>query len=96
MHTSQQIIDNQKNHRKLILEWLTNDLRETKKLLIEIKSEDEYIQNQVKKLKNRFKKTVYKKEIDRLFFMHPRRNEKFYAWWDVVQQEVIILDYGKK
>ncbi|MEK6829154.1 MAG: hypothetical protein AABY15_03425 [Nanoarchaeota archaeon] len=96
MHTIQQVIDNQKKYRKLILEWLTNDLRETKKKLVEIKSDDEYIQAQVKKLKNKFKKTFYKKEIDRLFFMHPKRNEKFYAWWDVEQQEVLILDYGKK
>lgn len=96
MNTIQKIIDNQRNYRKLILQWLTNDLRDAKKVLSEIKSEDEYIKAEVDKLKNRFKKTLYKKEIDRLFFMHPNRNEEFYAWWDAQGQEVLILSYGKK
>lgn len=96
MHTIQQIINNQKNHRKLILQWFTKDLREAKKNLVDIKSADEYIQTQVEKLKNKFKKTLYKKEIDKLFFMHPKRNAKFYAWWDDEGQLVLILSYGKK
>lgn len=96
LHTIQQIIDNQKVHRKEILQWITNDLRESKKELSEIESDDEYIKEQVDKLKSRFKKTKYKKEIDRLFFMHPRRNEEYYAWWDMERQEVMILSYGKK
>ncbi len=96
MNTIQKIIENQRDYRKLILKWLTNDLRDAKKVLSEIKSEDEYIKAEVEKLKNRFKKTLYKKEIDRLFFMHSNRNEEFYAWWDVQGQEVLILNYGKK
>jgi len=96
MHTFQQIMNNQKSYRKFILEWLTRDLRETKKTLLEIKSDDEYIQSQVDKLKGKFKKTLYKKEIHRLFFTHPQRNEQFYAWWDEKNQEVVILSYGKK
>ncbi len=96
MHTIQQIIDNQKTYRKLMLKWLTVDLKESKKILSEIESEDEYIQSQVKKMKEKFKKTKYKKEIDRLFFMHPNRNEEFYAWWDIQEQSVLILSYGKR
>jgi hypothetical protein len=96
MHTIQKIIDNQKSYRKLILQWLTNDLRNTKKILSELESDDEFIKTEIEKLKNKFKKTLYKKEIDRLFFMHPKRNEEFYAWWDVQGQEVLILSYGKK
>jgi len=96
MHTIKQIIDNQKDFRKLILRWLTKDLNESKKKLVDIESDDEYIQEQVKKLKSKFKKTLYKKEIDKLFFMHPNRNEEFYVWWDKEQQEVVILSYGKK
>lgn len=89
-------MDNQKNYRKLILQWLTKDLRASRKDLLDIKSEDEYIQSQVEKIKGKFNKAAYKKEIDRLFFMHPKRNEEFYAWWDVNEKEVVILNYGKK
>lgn len=96
MHTIKQIMENQKTYRKLILKWFTNDLRESKKQLFDIKSDDEYIQLQVKKIKGRFKRFKYKKEIDRLFFIHPKRSEEFYAWWDVNESEVVILSYGKK
>ena len=75
---------------------MTKDLNKSKKKLISIKSDDKYIQEQVKKLTSRFKKTLYKKEIDKLFFMHPNRNEEFYAWWDSEGREVVILNYGKK
>jgi len=96
MNTIQQIINNQKSYRKEILKWLTTDLKRAKKNLFEIKSDDEYINSQVEKLKIRFKKTLYKKEIDRLFFMHPKRNQKFYVWWNSKEEEVVILSYGKK
>jgi len=96
MHTIKQIIDNQKEFRKPMLNWFTKDLKKSKKNLIDIKSDDEYIKEQVEKLKDRFKKTSYKKEIDKLFFMHPKRNKDFYAWWDKEGQEVIILSYDKK
>ena len=96
MHTIKQIMDNQRKFRKLMLSWLSKDLRESKKKLIEIKSDDEYINEQANKLKDKFKKTLYKKEIDKLFFIHPKRNEEFYAWWDEEQQEVVSLSYGKK
>jgi hypothetical protein len=96
MHTIKQIMDNQKSYRKQILQWLTKDLRASKKELLDIKCSDEYIQSQVDKLKGRFKKASYKKEIDKLFFIHPKRNEEFYAWWDASENEVVILSYGKK
>lgn len=96
MHTIKQIIDNQKTYRALILKWLEKDLSESKKKLSSIKDKDKYIQEQVIKLKNRFKKTPLKKEIDRLFFMHPNRNEKLYVWWDELRESVNILKYGKK
>lgn len=96
MNSIKQIIENQKKYKKNILIWFTNSLREAKKELIEIKSKDDFIKNEVNKLKLKFKKTVYKKEIDRLFFMNSKRNEKFYAWWSEDSQEVFILHYDKK
>jgi len=96
MNTIQKIINNQKDYKSLILKWFTNELKEAKKTLFEIKSNDDFIKSEVEKLKNKFKKTLYKKEVDKLFFMHPNRNQEFYAWWDVKEQEVFILSYGKK
>jgi len=96
MHTIKQIMENQKANRKLILKWFTDDLRDSKKQLLEIKSEDEYIQSQVEKIKGRLNKAKHKKEIDKLFFIHPRRSEELYAWWDVNENEVVILSYDKK
>ena len=96
MYTIKQIINNQKTYKKMILDWLSKDIKKSKKELFSIKSKDEYIQEQVIKLKDRFKKISYKKETSKLFFMHPDRNDKFYAWWDNEEQKVIILNYGKK
>lgn len=96
MHTIQKIINNQRDYRKLILKWFTDDLREAKKSLSEIHSNDEFIKSEVEKLKIKFKKNLYKKETDRLFFMHPNRSEEYYAWWNIQRQEVLILSYGKK
>lgn len=96
MYTIKQIINNQKKHKKDILSWLTKDLRKSKKKLASINVEDDYIQEQVGKIKERLKGASYKKEVDKLFFMHPNRNDKFYAWWNDWEQEVIILKYGKK
>ena len=79
--------ENFKPHKKLLNKEVT---------LVDIKSKDEYIQEQVKKLKIKFKKNLYKKEIDKLFFLHPKRNMEFYAWWNKEEQEVVILSYGKK
>ena len=96
MHTIKQIIDNQSRYRKLMLSWMGKDLNKSKSNLHSINSDDEFIQEQVKKLKSRFKKTLYKKEVDKLFFMHPNRSEQFYVWWDNKEREVVILNYGKK
>lgn len=96
MKTIKQIIDNQNKFKAHILQWLNYDLNNTKKELLKIKSENEFIQTEVNKLKVKFKKALYKKEIDKLFFMHPKRSEVFYAWWDAENQEVVILNYDKK
>lgn len=96
MHTIKQIIENQKLYRRLILIRLTCDLAEAKKELKSINSEDEYIKKEVEKLKNMFKKNAHKKEVDKLFFIHPKRSIDFYAWWNVEDNEVNILCYDKK
>jgi len=96
MYTIKKIIDNQSEYRKDILKFLTNELREAKKILVEIDSDDEFIISEIEKLKEKFKKIKFKKEIDKLFFMHPKRNQEYYAWWDKTLEEVLILTYGKK
>ena len=33
--------------------------------------------------------------IPSLFFLHRRRNKKYYAWWEVESEEAIIHKYVK-
>lgn len=96
MYTIKQIIDNQNKFKNLIVNYLNKEYNESKKNLFKIKSDDKYINEQVDKLKNKFKKKLYKKEIDRLFFLNTNRSENFYLWWDEQQEEAIILKYDKK
>ena len=63
MYTIKQIIINQKSYRKFILKWLNDDLRKTKKELLNINSDDEYISSQVEKLKKKFKKPMLKLSV---------------------------------
>ena len=86
MHTIKQIIVNQRRYRKPMLKWLSQDLRESKKKLVSINSDDEYISEQVEKLKGKFKKTTYKKEIDKLFFIHPKRSIYFTLWQKIEKE----------
>lgn len=96
MHSIQQIMNNQSEFKKEIMFSLNLEMKKAKKDLFSIKSDDDFITSSVVKLKKRFKKAKYKKELDKLFFSHPKRNEEFYAWWDIKNKEVIILNYAKK
>lgn len=96
MHTTQQIIDNQEKYNKEIIYWLKNDLKKTKVELVKIKSDDEIINKNKEKLKHKLNKMKFKNVWEKLFFMHPKRNDKYYVWWDNDEKEAIILNYGKK
>jgi len=96
MHTTQQIIENQKKFKDEIFRFLLLEISEAKKILRGIDSEDEFIVKEKEKLLNKFKKTNTLDSIKKYFFLSNKRDEKFYIWWDEIQQETLILEYGKK
>jgi hypothetical protein len=96
MHTTQQIIENQDKFRDNILSSFIEEIKETKKELRSIKTADEFILKEKEKLIKKFKKNSTIDSIKKYFFLSNKRDEKFYVWWDVKQQETLILTYGKK
>lgn len=96
MYSFEQIIENQKKYKDEIIFFLLSEIKEAKQTLRAIKSEDEFILKEKDKLIKRYRKFKSLDSIKRYFFMSSKRDENFYVWWDVVQQEVIILPYGKK
>jgi len=96
MHTTQQIIDNQALFKEEIFHFFSKECEDAKKILNNIKSEDEYIVKEKNKLEGRFKKIKQKKYIERLFFLNSCRNTTFYVWWDKEEKEAKIFKYDKK
>jgi|688.fasta_scaffold2064950_2 hypothetical protein len=96
MHTTQQIIENQDKFKDNILSSFIEEIKETKKELRSIKTADEFILKEKEKLIKKFKKNSTIDSLKKYFFLSNKRDEKFYVWWDVKQQETLILTYGKK
>jgi len=96
MRTIQDIIDNQEKHKAEIYHWFREDLAKTRELLRNIKGDNEFIQKEKEKLKKKLKKAKYKQYLDRLFFMHSRRNKEYYVWWKKDSQEALIVKYEKR
>lgn len=95
-HTIQQIIENQSKYKTEIVNSLKEDIRELKKELAHINTNDVYIKGEKNKLSKRIKNTKFVKSIDSLFFLSRKRSEEFYVWWDEENNETIIYNYGKK
>lgn len=96
MHTTQQIIENQEKFKNEILQFFIGEIKETKKELINIRSNDDFILKEKEKLLKKFKKTNTLQSIKKYFFLNNKRDEKFFVWWDDKQQEALILTYDKK
>jgi hypothetical protein len=96
MHTIKQIISNQTIFKDEITSFLLKEQSLAKKQLVQIKTDDKYINKEKKKLSNRFKQTNAKKYIEKLFFLNRNRSLVFYAWWDDANKEVKILKYEKR
>ena len=96
MHTTQQIIENQDKYKDNILNFFLKEIQEIKKELREIKSDNDFILQEKEKLIKKFKKTNTLASIKKYFFLSNKRDEKFYIWWDIKQEEALILTYGKK
>lgn len=91
----EEIIRNQSTFKNEILSYFKHDMNEMKTLLKHIKSKDDFINKELNKIKTKFKKAKFKNTIDSLFFMHPKRNENYFVWWDSENEEAIILKYEK-
>ncbi len=96
MHTTQQIIENQEKFKGEILGFFIDELKDTKKELRGINSNDEFIIKEKEKLLKKFKKNNTLQSIKKYFFLSNKRDEKFYIWWEEKNQEAQILTYGKK
>lgn len=92
----EEIIRNQTTFKNEILSYFKDDMSEIKSLLKLIKTKDNFINKELNKIKTKFKKTKFKNTIDSLFFMHPKRNESYFVWWDSENEEAIILKYEKR
>lgn len=96
MHTTQQIIENQEKFKDQIFQFFINEIKDTRKELREIESNDSFILKEKEKLLRKFKKNKTIDSVKKYFFLSNKRDEKFYIWWDIKQQEALILTYGKK
>lgn len=96
MYTTQQIINNQEKYKDEILLFFIREIQNVKKELRDIDSEDEFIIKEKEKLLKKFKKTNTLDSIKKYFFLNNKRDENFYVWWDIKQEEALILTYGKK
>lgn len=93
MQTIQKIIENQKEFSEQIMVFFSKERTKTKEILNKIKTNDQYINKEKNKLKNRLKKINPEKYLKKLFFMHPNRDKIFYVWWDEVDGEAKIFKY---
>lgn len=96
MRTIQQIINNQEKYKEDIINFFSKEIKEIRKELNGISSNDEFILQEKQKLVKKFKKNNTLISIKKYFFTSNKRDEKFYIWWDVEQQEALIFTYGKK
>ena len=96
MHTTQQIIENQRKFKDDIVRFFSEEIKETKKELRDIRTSDEFILKEKEKLIRKFKKNSTSDSIKKYFFLNSKRDDRFYVWWDIKQQEALILTYGKK
>lgn len=94
--TSKQIIDNQERYKNEILNYFLSEIKSVRKELNDIKTDDEFINQEKEKLIKKLKKVNTVNSIKKYFYLSNKRDENFYAWWDDAQQEALILPYGKK
>ena len=95
-HTTKEIIENQIKYKNNILYYFIEDFKGVKEELSTIDCEDEFILKQKEKLESKFRNLKVRDQIEKMFFMHPRRNKKQYVWWDSEKEEALILKYDSQ
>lgn len=93
MPTIQQIIENQKLYKERIILFFLVQMNELRKDLRNIDAKNEFIINEKKKLLNKCKKVKTIESINKYFFLSKKRDENYYVWWNVNEEEALILKY---
>jgi hypothetical protein len=96
MYSRNQILRNQKTFSYEIRKWLKKDFSQSKSDLFNIKTKDDEILKEKKKLELRFEKVKIEKEIEKFIINEKNIYPKFYAWWDEVNENVEIFLYEAK
>lgn len=96
MHSFKQIIENQEKFKDKILNFLAKDLKRSKLELLSIKTDNDFIMSEKKKLRKKINSTNFKDNLLKLFFRNKNRNRTYYLWWDIENEEPKILTYEKK
>lgn len=95
-HTRKQIIENQQKYREQIVDSLKKEFSLMKKELRLIKTKDQEVIQEKKKMLDRAKKINITKEINNYFISWKNIYPKFYAFWDETNQQVLKLKYEDK
>jgi|688.fasta_scaffold2849414_1 hypothetical protein len=96
MYSRNEILRNQNTFSYEIRKWLKKDFSQSKSDLFNIKTKDDEILKEKKKLELRFEKVKIEKEIEKFIINEKNIYPKFYAWWDEINETVEIFLYEAK
>ena len=95
-HTFKEIVENQKKFKNQILDFFGEEQSFCISEIVELEknTNDALVQDRIKSLKKKIKE-IRKKDYERLLFSSKNKSEKYYAWWDIKQEQTIIYEYKK-
>lgn len=93
MHKRKDIILNQEQFRKEIIKGLKNEFSQLKRDLKKIDSTNPEIVAGKKSLLQKSQKIKINNEINKFFISSKNIYPAWYAWWDVVNEQVLKLKY---
>jgi hypothetical protein len=96
MYSRNEILRNLNTFSYEIRKWLKKDFSQSKSDLFNIKTKDDEILKEKKKLELRFEKVKIEKEIEKFIINEKNIYPKFYAWWDEINETVEIFLYEAK
>jgi len=93
-HSYSEIIENQNRYKVELSEWIVENYRNLKLEVDKIDSDDEFIMKEKEKMLKKIKKFDILKITSTFFFMHKKRNKKYYIFWDNYLKEAKFFTYG--
>ncbi len=93
MHKRKEIIENQTKFRNEIVDYLKIEFRELKKDINKINSQNTDIIAGKNSLLQKAQKIKINEEINKLFISWKNIYPKWYAWWDLENEQVLKLKY---